>query len=373
MRYGGWIVLALAGVLVVVGLLMQSSASVAGASAFHQRQMRWVPIAIGVAFALWFLPYEWLLRRAYLLYGVACLGLVAVLVVGSEINGSRRWLMIGGFSLQPSEPMKLCFILAMARLLRFRRDWSRPKALLAPALLLSVPTILVYGEPDLGTSLLFIPTALVMLFVAGARTQHMLFILLGGLLVGVAFFSLALQPYQKERVLSTIFRDRMTPIERRREGYQLEQSLRAVANGGLTGRGFKQGEQNRLNRLPHRHNDFVFAVVAEEFGFIGSVGLLLGLAGLLLAIFSVGHRTRDPGGRLVAAGVGVTLGVQVLLHVAVNVGLAPTTGMTLPFVSYGGTALLSAVSMVAVVASIKRKPRIVLDGDSLREQSARLS
>jgi cell division protein FtsW (lipid II flippase) len=165
----------------------------------------------------------------------------------------------------------------------------------------------------------------------------------------------------------------MTPIERRREGYQLEQSLRAVANGGLTGRGYMQGEQNRLNRLPHRHNDFIFAVVAEEFGLVGSVALLLCLAGLLLGIFSVGHRTRDPGGQLIAAGVGVTLGVQTLLHVAVNVGLAPTTGMTLPFVSYGGTALLSAVSMVAVVASVKRKPRLVMDGDSLREQSARLS
>ena len=189
----------------------------------------------------------------------------------------------------------------------------------------------------------------------------------------MVFFSVALKPYQKERVLSTVFRERMTPVERRREGYQLEQSLRAVANGGWTGRGYMQGEQNRLNRLPHRHNDFIFAVVAEEFGLVGSVGLLFCFTGLLFAIFSIGHSTRESGGRLIAAGVGVTLGVQTLLHVAVNVGLAPTTGMTLPFVSYGGTALLSAVSMVAVVANVRRCPQVALDGDSLREQSARLA
>ena len=358
----------LSAALVALGVLLQRSAASTMGIEFHSIQLKWVPVAIVAFLATRYLSYPFLLRQAYLLYAAGLGLLAAVPFFAPEILGSRRWLSVGGMTLQPSEPMKLIFILVCTRLIRYQRDWSHPKAMLIPGAVLSLPVILIFLQPDLGSALLFLPVALGMFYVAGAERRHLAVILIAGLAVGSLVYAFFLEPYQRERVLSTVLRHRLTPVERQLEGFQLEQSLRAIGNGGAVGRGLGQGEQNLLNRLPHRHNDFIFAVHAEEMGFLGSLLLLGGLFGLLVLILKVGLHTREPGGRLICVGVGIMVFSQSLVHLGVNVGLVPTTGMTLPFVSYGGSSLVTFMALVGLVANVSRHRLPEFAGDSEREQ-----
>lgn len=359
-------------VLVALGITIQASIHAVNGQADPMTHVRWLVISCAVGAVVWIIPYTWFVRRAWLAYGGCLALLLLVPIIGDTRNASTRWIVVAGFSLQPSELMKFAAILAMARLFRFRRDFSRPSTLVAPALLLAAPAVLVFGQPDLGTALLFVPIGVGMLFVAGAERKHLLYALAGGVLVGVVGYTLLLEPYQRERILSTVMRDRLTRAQRADEGHQLEQSIRSIAIGGVTGQGVGQGVQNRLDRLPYRHNDFIFAVIAEELGMMGCLFLFAVILLLLHAIFRVAWATRDPAGRLLCVGIGVLLGAQSLVHIGVNVGLVPTTGMTLPFVSAGGTALLTFIAGTALVANVAHRRVDVLSGDTLREQIVRL-
>lgn len=358
--------------LVGLGITIQSSINAVNGLSDPMTHVRWLVISCVAGAVVWLIPYTWFVRRAWLGYGLCLALLLAVPLIGETRNSSTRWIVLAGFSLQPSELMKFAAILVMAKMFRFRRDFSRPSTLIAPAVVLAVPVMLIFGQPDLGTSLLFVPIGAGMLFVAGAERKHLIAALAGGILVGVVGYTLLLEPYQRERILSTVMRDRLTKAQKSDEGHQLEQSIRSIAIGGVTGQGVGEGLQNRLDRLPYRHNDFIFAVIAEELGLIGCLFLFAVILALLHAIFRVAWSTRDPAGRLLCVGIGVLLGAQSLVHIGVNVGLVPTTGMTLPFVSAGGTALLTFIVGVALVANVAHRRVDVLSGDTLREQIVRL-
>lgn len=358
--------------LVGLGVVIQGSIDSVNGLSDPGSHLKWLAVSCVVGAVVWFIPYTFFVRRAWLAYGACLLLLLLVPLIGVTRNASTRWIVIAGFSLQPSELMKFAAILAMAKMFRFRRDFSRPSTLIAPALLLAAPVVLIFGQPDLGTSLLFVPIGAGMLFVAGAERRHLLAAVAGGVLVGVVGYTLLLEPYQRERILSTVMRDRLTDAQRADEGHQLEQAIRSIAIGGVLGQGVGEGVQNRLDRLPYRHNDFIFAVIAEELGLVGALFLFAVLLTLLWVIFRVAIATRDPAGRLLCVGIGVLLGSQALVHIGVNVGVVPTTGMTLPFVSAGGTALLTFVAGIALVANVARRRVDVLSGDTMKEQILRL-
>ncbi|HGY91612.1 MAG TPA: FtsW/RodA/SpoVE family cell cycle protein [Planctomycetes bacterium] len=358
-------------ILLGMGTVMQVSIGDAQGLDRGSVFLRWAALALGVGFVVRVIPYKFIVRNGAIIY-LGVLGLLALVpIVGHVVFNARRWIVIGGVSFQPSEPMKIAFVIFMARLLRHERSVKRLRSLVAPGIALALPLSLILSQPDLGTSLLFIPTALAMLFVAGIGRREILVILLGGLLLGGVGYS-ALRPYQKERIVSTFLRERLTRAERAREGYQLEQSLRSVAVGGVFGQGLGEGIQNRLNRLPSRHNDFVFAVIAEELGLVGAAFLMGAFLLLLLTILRIAQRTRDPQGRLLCTGLGTLFGFQAFVHIGVNLGIVPTTGMTLPFVSAGGTSLCVSVAGLALAASVARHPSRVLSGSILREQLGRL-
>ncbi|MDD5381613.1 MAG: FtsW/RodA/SpoVE family cell cycle protein [Phycisphaerae bacterium] len=294
------------------------------------------------------------------------------------INSSRRWIKIGASSaflqIQPSEFCKLTYILALAWYLRYRSNYRNFSALIGPFVLTLLPMVLILLEPDLGTVLLMMPILFTMLFVAGAKAKHLLIIVLLALLFSPLLWR-EMRPYQRLRVSSVLLQSKW--LQQKAEqypllgkflvgkkfsasqmenewGYHLTRSKFAVASGGLTGYGFRQGPFIKYDFLVHRHNDFIFSVIAHQWGFLGCLGLL----GLYVIIISCGleiaeHNT-DPFGRLLAVGIVAMFAVEVIVNIGMTVGLMPITGLTLPLVSYGGSSLLVSLASVGLLNNIGR-------------------
>jgi cell division protein FtsW (lipid II flippase) len=285
-------------------------------------------------------------------------------------NGSRRWIDVGFTEFQPSELAKIAFVLALAGWLRFRSHHRRILGLFVPSVIAFVPMALILVEPDLGTSLLFLPTLMAMLVAAGARMTHLISALVLGLgfaiAVGVLSLMFAargeyplLRPHQVERIQAVV--DQVKGDDRfvRERGFQGRQAQTLVGAGGLVGH---PEERSRalihFSALPERHNDMVFAVFANRFGLVGIAGLL-GLYGLwILGALAAAAQSKDPFGRLIAVGFAAMVFTQTTINIGMTVGLLPITGMTLPFVSYGGSSLVASFIMVGLVFSVAvRRPQ----------------
>jgi rod shape determining protein RodA len=299
--------------------------------------------------------YSLILRLGMWIYlaNLAVLGLV--LVAGSTAYGAQRWLQVGPVRLQPSEFAKIAMIIAFASFLQRRnRDGQTAmkgiRSLIPAFLFVGLPMLLVFRQPDLGTSLVFAGILVGMLFAAGAEPKA-LFGLLGGITgaVGLAIFGhykyglpVPLREYQLRRILSFI----SPRTDLRYAGYHTHQSQIAIGSGRLLGKGFMAGSQNQLNFLPQRHTDFIFSVIGEEVGFIGALVIL----GLFLLVMWRGviaaARAKDMGGTLIAAGVVSMLAFHVLVNVGMACGIMPVTGLPLPFISSGGSSLM--VNCIAV-------------------------
>jgi rod shape determining protein RodA len=292
----------------------------------------------------------------YLLGVLTLLGLLTPL--GHEANNARRWYDLGFLMAQPSEVVKFILVIALADYFRFQRRLDRLRDLVFPLGMTAVPMALIAKEPDLGTSLIFMPVFFAMAFLAGARVRNLAIIVLAGCLLGAAAWFTpvgGLKDYQKQRVLAFL-----NPGGARAQAgaetpasYNSRQAMSAIMSGGLDGQGWGKGVLNRLRRVPERHTDFIFPVVAEEWGFVRTapfIGVYL-LLTALLAMLSA--RERDPFGRLIIGGVMVLLAFQSLLHMAISLRLAPITGLTLPLVSYGGSSLVSTFAGLGLVASVR--------------------
>ncbi|GJM20803.1 MAG: rod shape-determining protein RodA [Planctomycetota bacterium] len=321
-------------------------------------------------------------RHAFELYA---LGLLVLLVMPwlltPDRHGTVRWVPLPlGFKLQPSEFVKLSLVLVLARHLQHAGVTNTLRSYLGPLLLTVLPWFLIMRQPDLGSSLVLLPVLLAMVVVSGARPRHVVLVaLMAGVLAPAAYFVPGvLKPYQKERIdayfasPSALLEDvqekyaegdsegarasRRELIKLRRgANFQQFNSIMAVGSGGLTGAGWTHGVQNRADQLPHRHTDFIFAVVGEEFGLAGGVLVLLLHGALAAAILGVAYRTREPFGRLVCVGVATLVGGQAMINVAIATGMLPVTGLTLPLVSYGGSSMLASLLALACVLDISRR------------------
>jgi rod shape determining protein RodA len=281
-----------------------------------------------------------------------------VLLVGRATHGSRRWIDIAaGFKLQPSEFMKLALILCLARWFADHPRPTRLQQLWKPGLMAALPAFLILIEPDLGTALVFAPLFLALVWLAGLPWRSFRLLLLLPLLLAPAGW-LVIQDYQKERIMTWYHQDELTREQLAAEGFHLWHSKMAVGGGGVTGTGWGKGPENRLDRLPERHNDFVFPVVAEEFGFLGASFFLLLYASLGISLIAFSSRYRDPFTRLTLAGIGVHFLVHLCLNVGVTLGVWPTTGLPLPMISFGGSSMIvSGLAVgVAVAVGAERAP-----------------
>ena len=322
-------------------------------------------VGLGVLVAVALIDVRFWFRCAYLVYGAALLGLVAVELVGQISMGAQRWLDLGAFQLQPSEVMKIALILALARYFHsaYLEDVARPLHLITPALMALVPATLVLKQPDLGTATMLLAGGGAMFFLAGVRWWKF------ALLIGTGLITLPiawqqLHDYQKQRVM-TFLDAEQDPLG---TGYHIIQSKIALGSGGLWGKGFLKGTQSQLSFLPEKQTDFVFTMLAEEAGLIGALALLF----LFLVLIGYGMlfavRARSHFARLLAGGITVTVCLYVVINVAMVTGLIPVVGVPLPLISYGGTAMVTVLVGFGLIlgADIHRDiaiSRFPADGD----------
>jgi rod shape determining protein RodA len=341
--------LAAALALALVGLAMVHSASSELPLDYLPRQMAWVGLGLLLLLVAFSIDYHVLMGFAIPLYSLALVLLVLVLVAGHEAGGSRSWIGIGGWRLQPSEFAKLATALILARYLAaFKQRYLGTLQIAGMVALVAVPMLLVAVEPDLGGAAMFVPLAAGTLLVAGVRLRTLLLATPALLLVGALAWSFALHDYQRQRVI-TFLQPGSDPLG---AGYQVRQSKIAVGSGELTGKGYRQGTQSQLRFLPARHTDFVFAVLAEEWGFVG-VSAALGLYALyLLNGARIAMRARDRAGILLVVGLLSVFSFHVLYNTAMVVGLVPNTGIPLPFLSYGGSFTLVNFIATGIVLGV---------------------
>jgi rod shape determining protein RodA len=334
-----WLLVLLLCLVAGVGFAMLYSAGNGSYSPWASRQMLRFGVGLLLMLGVAVVDIRFWYRYAYALYAVALLLLIAVEVAGVVGMGAKRWVDLGLFQLQPSEIMKVALILALARYFHgvAQEEIGRIPLLLTPLAMTLLPVALILRQPDLGTALLISMTAMGLFFLAGVRIWKFAL----GLVAVIGAVPLAwrylLHDYQRQRV-QTFLNPENDPLG---AGYHAIQSKIALGSGGMFGKGFMQGTQSHLNFLPERQTDFIFTMLAEEFGLVGCL-VLLGLYFLILAyVMAIALRARSQFARLVAMGVALIFFLYLFINIAMVTGLLPVVGVPLPLVSYGGTALLT--------------------------------
>jgi rod shape determining protein RodA len=323
-----------------IGFAMLYSAANGDLQPWASRQMTRFAIALVPMIAVGLIDVRYWFRSAYWIYGISLLLVIAVDLRGIAGLGAQRWIDLGVLQLQPSEVMKIALVLALARYFHRLSTESAGRLvyLVAPALLILVPAALVLKQPDLGTAMMLLATGIVLLFLGGVR----LWVFGAGALAAAAAAPLAwslLRDYQKTRLYTFLDPDR-DPLG---AGYHILQSKIALGSGGLFGKGFLLGTQSHLSFLPEKQTDFIFTMIAEEFGLVG--GLVL-LALYLLVIgyaFAIALRSRSQFGRLLGLGIAVNFFLYAFINTAMVMGLIPVVGVPLPLISYGGSAMVTTM------------------------------
>jgi rod shape determining protein RodA len=344
-----------AALLAAVGLVMAYTNSVESGSAvlapgsIFQRALMWTGIGMVVFILMTAFDYRWLKTLAWPLYVVNLGLLVITLAIGTGVGGSSRWVNIGPLTFQFSELAKILMIIVLASYLGNREGRLDSFASVAgAALLIAPPWALVMLQPDLGTSLVLVSILIGTLFMSGASLR---WLLAGAIAAVPAIFigwEYVLRDYQKERILSFL----NPAAESQGSGWQVLQSQMTVGSGGLFGAGLTNGAQARGGFLPVQESDFVFAVLAQELGFVGALVMFVLFMALIWRILSCGWRSRDPFGLLFCAGVASMILFQVFVNVGMVIGIMPVTGIPLPFITHGGAALISLAIGLGVIQSI---------------------
>lgn len=330
---------------------------------YIRRQSQWLVVGVVAMCVVMTIDYRVYRKWVRVLYIGTLLMLVAVLVLAPTVMGAERWIVLGPLRLQPSELAKISIIITLAAYLEKKPNLSRPRDLIGPLLHVAIPTGLILLQPDLGTAMVFVAIALGMLFFAGARPKHLIAIVLLGLLAVVVAACLSLwgylpilKEYQVRRLIVFLdpYRDPTGA------GWNVIQSMVAIGSGGFFGKGLFGGSQTQLNFLPARHTDFIFSVIGEEFGFVGSAVVLILFGCLVLRLAKATVLAKDRFGSLVIGGVASMFIFHILVNVGMTLGVMPITGITLPFISQGGSSLLAnliAIGLVSAIVMQRRKIR----------------
>ena len=351
-----WTLLLLALTIVGIGIVTIYSANYdmaeGHAGALPMRQVTWLGLGLIAMFGAMSFDYHYIDRLAYPFYGAMLVLLILVIIIGHSSGGSQRWINLGFFRLQPSEPAKLAIVLLMAKYFQtdeppkgyYLRDLWVPVALVAPLVFLTLI------QPDLGTAIILGVVFISMVLMGGLRLRSFSYLVAAG----IAFLPLAwqvLKPYQRNRILTFLDPDR-DPLG---AGYHVIQSQIAIGSGKIFGKGFMHGTQNRLNFLPEQHTDFIFAVFSEEWGLVGCAVLLLLYFVLIAYCIGLVQRAKDRFGALLVFGMIAIIFWHVAINVAMVSGVMPVVGVPLPMVSYGGSALASMMFAVGVMMNVSMR------------------
>ena len=342
--------------LVVIGLIMLLSASYARAyyktgnsARYFISQLIFACMGMGALFLFSRIPYEWYQKLSLLILFVAVALLALVPVIGVRVGGAKRWISLGFTQFQPSEIAKFAVIVSFAAIMAAHtRDMKGFKYGFAPyMLILGMISVLLYLEPHMSATLIILALGFVMMILGGTNWKYLVALVV----LGIAFVAIYLSTkgYTGDRVAAWLHPEN-DPLDK---GLQILQSQYAIGSGGLTGLGFGRSRQKYLY-LPEEHNDYIFAIVCEELGFIGAIGILILFAMLILRGFWIAMHARDRFSMLLAAGLTTLLALQVFLNVAVVTNLLPSTGISLPFFSSGGTALIMQLAENGIVLNVSR-------------------
>jgi rod shape determining protein RodA len=347
-----WLLLIAAVCLSIISVVEIYSATMAQPTEnFFLRQLAWICVGIVFLFVIAALDYHLIAEHIPWLYVLAVGALLYTLALGHRVAGSKSWVVLGPVAFQPSELIKMVVVVALARYFSELRS-SRYMTFMQVAkacIIALVPVGLVALQPDLGTALTYLPAIAVGLFVRGVRPAVLISLILAFVLV-LPMSWLVLKPYQKERILTFLDPER-DPLGK---GYQVTQSRIAIGSGGLVGKGVFHGSQNQLGFLPTRHTDFIFSVVGEELGFTG-VFATLGLLGFIIfrSIYNA-QTARDNLGLFIVMGIVGIYFFHIIVNVGMVIGFMPTTGIPLPFLSYGGSSVLTAFIALGLILSVRR-------------------
>jgi rod shape determining protein RodA len=350
-----WVPLILQILLLAVGMLNLSSATAVGDKSLGLWKNQAISIALGtvVTLVLMFPHYSILSRLAYFVY-MGNLGLLlAVLAIGKSSLGAKRWITFGGFSLQPSELMKVSMVIFLAKFFENRHTTSGMtfKDLIMPTIFVMIPVALIIVQPDLGTAMIIMLVYASILMFLRIHPKTFIVLIMAVSVALPMIYNYGLKPYQRQRIVTFI--DPMS--DPKGAGYNSIQSMIAVGSGQLWGKGFKKGTQAHLNFLPEHHTDFIFSVFSEEWGFIGCGALLLLYALFIMSGLSVAYQSNDKFATVLAFGITSIFFWHIFVNMGMVMGMLPIVGVPLPFMSYGGSALLTAMSGVAILVNIANK------------------
>ena len=387
----GWAIVAAVGILYTIGLLCiyATEAAAGGVPANTIKQIVYLAAGIAVSIVIVRLGFGFFSRHAYLIFALALLSLVPLVLaryvpmdsVIPHRRGAHRWIKLPMFQLQPSEFMKVAHVIGLAAYLRYRRTYRTFWGLMIPLAASLVPMFLILLEPDLGTALLMWPVLLIMLYAAGAKARHLAMVDCVSAAM-IPLFWVQLKPYQRSRIAGVLLqsetlRDRIIAHPQRYEllstprqarewevgtGMQLVRSKAALGSGGVTGQGWGRGTYVQYNFLPDKHNDFIFAIIGHQWGLAGCLLVLACFVIIVLAGMEIASATNEPFARLLAVGIVALMASQAAINIGMTIGLMPVTGMTLPFVSYGGSSLLTNFIGVSLLLSVARyRPYLLAD------------
>jgi len=351
-----WGMLGLTLLLAGVGVLTIYSAVTAGLPVpermIYIKQLVWFGVGFFLMIVTFLFDYKKLDQWVFAIYAGSILLLVCVLIFGKHIGGARRWLALGPISVQPSEMVKIALIIILSR--QYAKTATKKgltlRELILPILLTAVPFVLIVKQPDLGTALLLVLIAgSITLFVKIERKS--LLCIMGTGLISVPLVWSLLKGYQKQRILTFLDPER-DPLG---AGYHIIQSKIAIGSGMITGKGFLKGTQNTLSFLPEQHTDFIFSVFAEEWGFVGSAVLILILLVFIVWGLNIAYGCRDPFGIILAFGITTLIFWQVFINIGMVMGLMPVVGIPLPFISYGGSSIITMMLGVGLLMNVSMR------------------
>lgn len=345
-----WVLLVLVVAITGVGLAVLYSISRTGTEDYAYKQALWLMIGLVSGVVLAYRDYNRLRSAVPILYVANILLLAAIIVVGFSALGAQRWISIAGMRFQPSEFAKIAIIITLAAYLSNSKEGLESWRGVAGVLLHVAPAfLLILIQPDLGTSLVIVAIVAGMLVAGGAKPRHLLVLLLMGVLfVALVINFHLLQDYQVKRLV-VFLNPEVDPLG---SGYNLQQSMIAVGSGQMRGKGLFSGTQSRLSFLPIRHTDFIFAVLAEELGFLGAAAMVTMFVALISRAFYLASAARSDFGLLLGAGIASMWLFQVVVNIGMTIGIMPVTGIPLPFVSYGGSSALANMMAAGLLASL---------------------
>jgi rod shape determining protein RodA len=337
--------------IAAVGCLLLYSATYFGEPDLHtlKKQFLWMGIGLGLMGIFLFVDYHVFFDIAPILYGIGSALLIYLLVFGKVTAHVKSWIHMGGFQFQPAEFMKIFTALMLARYFDSNdRAYLNFRSFMMAMAIIGWPMALIIVQPDFGTAATFTPLILVAMFFGGIRWKVWIAMILLGLFAAGGAWTVFLKPYQRERIMIFLNPER-DPLG---SGYQVTQAKIAIGSGGIHGKGFKQGTQAKLEYLPARHTDFIFAVLGEEWGFIGVV-IVLGLYLLMISqALSFAKNARDRGGAFLAISLICFFIFHVFINVAMQIGVLPTTGIPLPLISYGGSSTMMFFMAIGLILNV---------------------